>query len=133
MNIEINIHEKAIGWLDLIIDDHKFTVSYLSDFKREMEELLSLPYISTWDTRRICLEGEGPLLYLTVWRRETEGFYLIWEEYYVDVNDDVDEKIFVIPYLNFEEFKREYQKAFKKIERLYEEKFVFRNDESDIL
>jgi hypothetical protein len=124
MNIEINIHKNAIGWLDLTIDDHKFTVSYLSDFKREMEELLSLPYISTWDTRRIILEGEGPTLYLTAWRRETAGFYLIWEEYFTSL----EENIFVLKYPNYEEFKRLYQQAFKKVEKLYEEKFVFRSD-----
>ncbi len=77
MIILINITNIKHGWLTLIIDGNKFTASYLSDVKEELDKLFNLPD-NDLNVNRIYLDGEGKDLYLTAWR-VFDRVTIVWE------------------------------------------------------
>jgi len=110
----IKIENINSGWLTFSINNRSFVVSYLSNFKKEMEYLLDLPD-DDMTVKRICLDGEGPMLYLTAWRVYNDLF-IVWEEWTDKVETDIMR-------FGYEDFVKEYQSAFGKVKEAYKKDF----------
>jgi hypothetical protein len=114
--IDLFIPETAIGWLYLTINDNKFCVSYLSDFYKEMEKLLTFSE-NTYDMQanRIYLDGEGKDLYLTAWRHDNLLF-IVWE-------CETDELVTELMKFDYDDFLNEFNKNFEVIREDYYTRF----------
>lgn len=125
----IEITNVWAGWLTFQIHygdlTHQFTVSYLDDFKEEINYLLGInendehpEYLYNYkygiESRAITLDGEGTLLKLSILKTEYEDYLtLVWW-----LNDEIpvcmvfDYSSFVESYLN--EMNRIGEETYKK-------------------
>jgi len=112
----IKIENIEHGWLDFTIKDKTFTVSYLSDFIKDMKNLLTFEQeYNDNQVNRIYLEGEGIELHLTAWRVMNKLF-IVWEYWLNDVE-------FTIMRFSYVDFVKEFNEKFEEIKESYYNNF----------
>lgn len=114
--MQIKIDNIRFGWLTFGINNHSFNVSYISAFKEEMDYLLDLPNDDI-TVKRIYLDGEGTMLYLTAWR-VYDDLFIVWEEW-------TDKVVTDVMMFKYKEFVKEYYKVFDAIQEEYKKHFEY--------
>lgn len=115
----IKVTNMKHGWLTLHINNKSFRVSYLTNFKREMDEVLRISY-GEHEVNRVLFEGEGLDLYLTSWR-VYDKLFIVWEL----MNDDPKPEVMVFDY---EKFIEDYQIMLDEIEDNYRKDFLMEEE-----
>ncbi len=124
----IEIKNIWAGWLTFQLNygnlASKFTVSYLDDFRAEMNYLLGInkkyDYKYGIESRAITLDGEGTLLKLSILKTEYEDdLTLVWW---------LDDEIPVCMVFDYDSFVKSYLKEMCRVEETYKKEFLMNYD-----
>lgn len=124
----IKILDIYAGWLAFTIKRHYFCVSYLDDFKYEMNYLLGIGENNIYEdnaiiARAITLDGEGTELKLSITKHQYEDDFLL--------NWWIDDQRPITMIFDYKKFIKSYQEEMDKIKDIYKEKFLMEREEDE--